>query len=137
MLIGGASAQERLENLRRTAPPNMTVEAARPDFRQMLPLAAASVSMCGYNTALDVLQTGCPAVFVPFDDGDEVEQGLRATAMSKLNRIEVVGSSELTAAQVLRAVKAARAAPPRQALQTMDGAQATVRIVETALSQAR
>jgi len=44
----------------------------------MLYHAAASVSLCGYNTALDILQAGTPAVFVPFDDGSEVEQGLRA-----------------------------------------------------------
>ena len=48
----------------------------------MLYHAAASVSLCGYNTALDVLQSGVPAVLVPFDNGGEVEQSLRAEALA-------------------------------------------------------
>ena len=62
----------------------------------MLPHAAASVSMCGYNTALDLLQSGIPAVLVPFDAGKEVEQSLRAQSLSPLAGIEVEGAATLT-----------------------------------------
>jgi len=75
------------------------VEPPTPDFRMLLTGAAASVSMCGYNTALDVLQAGVPAVLIPFDDGGEVEQGLRADALAALPvRIGVAGGAAKVAA---------------------------------------
>lgn len=129
LLLGGANATERATHM--TVPANVIVEPARPDFRQMLHHAAASVSMCGYNTALDVLQTGCPAVFVPFDAGSEVEQGLRAWALAERPGIAVVRSTDLTADALLRALDqvttGARPAPLREGL---DGATRTVQILE-------
>ena len=76
ILVGGAEKDVRIAQLKSLDTPAV-IEAARPDFRQMLCHATASVSMCGYNTAMDVLQTGVPSVFVPFDAGNEVEQTLR------------------------------------------------------------
>lgn len=72
------------------------VEPARPDFRAMLNRASASVSMCGYNTALDLLQAGTPAVLVPFDAGHEVEQGLRAQTLAALPGFAALPGAELT-----------------------------------------
>jgi predicted glycosyltransferase len=129
ILMGGADAKNRSAALGDTAPPNVTIEPARPDFRQMLHHAAASVSMCGYNTALDILQTGCPAVFIPFDAGNEVEQGLRADALVKLPGISVLRSADLApenlGAAILEVTK-----PPRRAarLTGFNGAQETVTI---------
>ena len=129
ILVGGADAAERGADLARAAPANVTVEPARPDFRQMLHHAAASVSMCGYNTALDVLQTGCPAVFIPFDAGSEVEQGLRADALARLPGIAVLRSADLSPDRLTKALLevtlTARRAP-RQA--GFDGARETVKI---------
>ncbi len=90
ILVGGANAQTKIKKLIPTAPANVQIEAARPDFRQMLNHANVSVSMCGYNTALDILQTGVSAVFVPFDAGGEVEQSLRAKALSEQSNIAVL-----------------------------------------------
>jgi predicted glycosyltransferase len=120
-----------------TAPANVTIEPARPDFRQMLHHAAASVSMCGYNTALDVLQTGCPAVFIPFDAGNEVEQGIRARALGERHGIDVVRDADLTAQTLLDALSRVSALPRPAALHKgLDGAARTVQIVSTLL-QAR
>ncbi len=119
------------------APANVLIEPPSPDFRALLAQATASVSMCGYNTALDVLQTGVPAVFVPFDDGGEVEQGLRAKALAQQDAISVVTQSELTPDTLLRAIHAVRAAPPRAPRSDgMDGALQTVNCVQ-ALLEAR
>lgn len=124
-----------LTRLPLTGPPNMITEPPRPDFRQMLTGAAAAVCMCGYNTALDVLQTGARAVFVPFDEGGEVEQGLRAAKMAGLPGIEVLRSAELTA-QALRGAldKAAQDRPRAPRVQGMDGAQRSVDIAEALLN---
>jgi len=127
LLVGGASALSRIEDLRRHAPAHVIIEAARPDFRQMLYHAAASVSLCGYNTALDILQAGTPAVFVPFDDGGEVEQGLRATALATQYGIAALPRAELTAESLCAALDAVIADPHRPANGTsFDGAACTV-----------
>ena len=111
ILVGGRDASEIASTLTLKALPNLTAEPARPDFRQMLHHVRASVSMCGYNTALDILQTRCPAVFVPFDAGNEVEQGIRAKALSEQPGIEMLTSGDLTPQTLLGAISRACATP--------------------------
>ena len=45
-----------------------------PDLCAELSSAVASVSQCGYNTVLDILRAGIPALVVPFAEGREDEQ---------------------------------------------------------------
>ncbi|MDE4133111.1 glycosyltransferase [Phaeobacter sp. QD34_3] len=128
LLVGGGDAPERIAQFASLGSPAV-IEAARPDFRQMLRHAAASVSMCGYNTALDLLQAGTPAVLVPFDAGKEVEQSLRAGSLAPLNGIEVVKTADLTPEGLSQAVRAAMAAPARATDSfRFDGAARTVEI---------
>ncbi len=128
LLIGGRDPATIAE-LTPLAPANAIVEAARPEFRQMLHHAAASVSMCGYNTALDILQSSVPAVFVPFDSGGEVEQGLRATALGGLDGIETLATKELNARSLMAKIAAAQSSPQRIPQETgFDGAARTVDI---------
>ncbi|WP_299651767.1 glycosyltransferase family protein [uncultured Tateyamaria sp.] len=128
MLVGGDDARRAAWADR--APAHMTVEAPRSDFRTLLTGAAASVSMCGYNTALDVLQTGVPAVLVPFDDGGEVEQTLRAEALQTLPGITVVPQAGLDGVSLTAAVDAVVAGTRRLPRSTgMNGARKTVDIV--------
>ncbi|MFK7877361.1 MAG: glycosyltransferase family protein [Paracoccaceae bacterium] len=79
-LVGGPDPN-RAHLLARRAPPNVFVDTARPDYRDLLQNAAASVSLCGYNTTMDLLQTGVPAVIMPDDEGSETEQRLRSDAL--------------------------------------------------------
>ncbi|MDX2483039.1 MAG: glycosyltransferase [Pseudodonghicola sp.] len=128
LLLGGKDPA-LLADLRAKAPKNAMVEPARPDFRQMLPQAAASVSMCGYNTAMDLLQAGTPAVLIPFDAGKEVEQGLRADSLAALPGITVLRSADLTPAALAGAVDRVRAAGPRHdSTLKFDGAAQSVAI---------
>jgi len=106
MLIGGANPAPEIKRLQKMATgTGLYIEPARPDFRQLLHHAACSVSMCGYNTALDLLQAGTPSVFIPFDDGGEVEQTLRAKSLAKHPSFAVVSSAELTPQTLLDAVQ--------------------------------
>ena len=132
MLVGGPS--ERIAELAQQTPPNVTIEGLRPDFRQLLSGAAASVSLAGYNTALDLLQAGTPSVLIPFDDGNEVEQSIRAKALSKLPAIALCPAMQLSGASLAKAVQAVLDQDPRPPrLQNMDGAEKTVQICETQL----
>lgn len=136
LLVGGGGG-DRVARLRARAGGNVVVEAARPDFRQMLHHAAASVSMCGYNTALDLMQAGTPSVLIPFDDGGEVEQGLRAQGLARLPGFEVLPGAGLDAARlgaaVTRALRARRRGGPGPDL---DGAVRSVAIA-TRMAAAR
>ncbi len=129
LLIGGADAAARIRALALLATGTATIiEPARPDFRAMLPDAAASLSMCGYNTALDLLQAGTPAVLVPFDADGETEQSLRAASLAHLPAIEVIASRHLTAERLANALDTVIAAGPRAASTLrFDGAAETVR----------
>ncbi|TMV07586.1 glycosyltransferase [Ruegeria sediminis] len=139
LLVGGRDAADRIRELERLAGDTpILIEPTRPDFRQMLPLAAASVSMCGYNTALDLLQGGTPAVFIPFDDGKEVEQGLRAQSLAHLSAIEVLASADLTGATLADAVGRVITAGPRPDLAlSFDGAARSVAITESLVGALR
>jgi predicted glycosyltransferase len=130
LLVGGSEATNEITRLQKLAGNTaITIEPTRPDFRQMLPHAGAAVAMCGYNTAMDLLQTGTPAVFIPFDAGGEVEQTLRANRLAASEQFDVVTAASLTPAKLLAALdKVKRQAPPP--MQNFDGARQTVRIVE-------
>jgi predicted glycosyltransferase len=112
LLVGGNDKADRITSLQ-VKGSRAIIEPTRPDFRQMLSLAAASVSMCGYNTALDLLQCGTPSVLIPFDAGTEVEQGLRANSLVPLDGIEVLTNANLTPERLCTAVRRAMAAPRR------------------------
>ena len=129
ILVGGQDAEVRLVDLKERAPPNAILEPTRRDFRAMLRHAAASVSLCGYNTAMDILQTGLPAVVIPFDDGNEVEQGLRASALAHLPRFEQLRMQDVDGPLLQAALDRACADPIRDtAAFRFDGANETVRI---------
>ena len=69
-------------------------------------------------------------MFVPFDDGNEVEQGIRANALARSAGIEVVTSDALTDQTLLAAVTRAIAdGGARQKHTQMFGAETSVEIV--------
>lgn len=138
ILVGGADPTAQIMQLQAQAGnTNMVIEPARPDFRQMLYHAAASVSMCGYNTALDLLQAGTKSLFIPFDEGGEVEQTLRAQSLSKMHGLRMCAASDLTPERLLREVTQLVNAPQNAPLEIhFDGAAETVRIA-TQMAEAR
>lgn len=130
LLVGGGEDRVARFAAQAEAAPNVIVEPVRPDYRQMLCHARASVSMCGYNTAMDLLQTGVPAVIVPFDDGGEVEQSLRAKSLRTAPTIDAIARDELSAERLVKALEqVANAATTRSPDVDLDGAAGTVRIV--------
>lgn len=111
ILIGGSDAQAEVARLKTLAAGSKTIiEPNRPDFRQLLSDAICSVSMCGYNTAIDLLLTGTPGVLIPFDAGGEKEQTLRATSLSERSEYSLLLAKNLTPESLCGAVAHASAA---------------------------
>lgn len=138
LLVGGMDGAERITRLRDRYPGSPAVlEPARPDFRQMLGKAHASVSLCGYNTALDVLGSNVPAVFVPFDEGGETEQRIRAKSLAQQNGIVHLPADDLTPRALCHQIERVVADPPRKPHSfRFDGAVNSVKIA-VALAEAR
>lgn len=91
--------------------------------------SAVSVSQCGYNTAMDLLRAGRPAVVVPFSEGKEDEQGRRARRLAQLGAVSVLDPRSLTPAALTEAVARAAGDRPRSHGLRLDGAERTVEIV--------
>ena len=116
----------------------LRVERFRPDFPQFLAACRVSVSQAGYNTLMEILAVGARAVIVPFAEGNESEQPLRARLLGERGLVQVVDPLELTPQRLAAAIDAAAAmAPPQAGLFNLAGAAASARILHEALQQRR
>ncbi|MCZ6484007.1 MAG: glycosyltransferase, partial [Alphaproteobacteria bacterium] len=68
--------------LEAAAPAGVVIERTRRDFPELLRHAAVSVSQAGYNTMMDILTSGARAVVVPYLNGRQTEQSLRAECLA-------------------------------------------------------
>ena len=76
------------------------VERFRADFSARLSNAALSISQAGYNTTMDILQSGVRAVVVPYEAKGETEQRLRAEILAAKGLLTVVPAAELSPARL-------------------------------------
>jgi predicted glycosyltransferase len=138
VLIGPNMPEASFQAMAARAPPGTLVERARPDFRALLACGRLSISLGGYNTVLEVLAAGIPAVVVPYSGGTETEQTLRARLLAERGALTLVHEAELSPATLAAAVRAALAQgaegrKPRLAGLDTSGADRTVRIVRERL----
>ena len=131
VLVGRGIDDDTVHALRHDAPPHVSVERARPDFRQLLAGAELSVSQAGYNTCVDLLRAGVRAVLVPFEAGRETEQRLRAECLRRSGRAQILPEDALDGPSLAEAVTALLRKPaPPPASVALDGARESVRIAE-------
>lgn len=123
-LVGGDVSPEQTAGLAAEAGPGAVVEPVRPDFKALLAGCRVSISQLGYNTAVDLMQTGARAVVVPFEGRGETEQRTRAGVLARRGLVEVVLEADLSprtlADAVDRAVEKSLSGPPAVSL---DGAE--------------
>jgi predicted glycosyltransferase len=104
-LIAGRNLPEPVfAALAQDLPAGMALDRHLPDFRSRLTGARLSISQAGYNTMLDLLQARIPAVLVPFAQGHETEQSLRAERMQALGVASLVTEAALTPASLAAAI---------------------------------
>lgn len=100
-----------------------------PDLRSLLASASASVSQCGYNTALDLLDAKVPALVVPFAEGREDEQLRRARRLARLGAVRMLDPAEMDGPGLVAALAGLRRFRPRTVALDTGGATATVAIL--------
>jgi predicted glycosyltransferase len=110
-------------------PDGVTLEHYRRDFPALLRRCRLSVSQGGYNTTLDILAAGAPAVVVPFAGYDETEQSLRIERLAALGVVEAVSEAELSGATLADAIERATRRLPRRVAIDLGGGERTARLV--------
>jgi predicted glycosyltransferase len=130
-ILAGPNLPEAVfDRFRAMAPSGVVVERARPDFTTLLARCRLSISQAGYNTVMELLAAGPPAVVVPFAAGQEREQTLRAELLARRGLLTVVEEAGLDGERLARAIaRALEPAPNAGASLTLklDGADTTAR----------
>jgi predicted glycosyltransferase len=114
----------------------LDVRRSVPDLRAEFQTAAASVSQCGYNTALDVLRTGVPSLMVPFAAGREDEQTRRAQRLGTLGAVRVLPAERADGATLAREISELVRFRPAPVQLDLRGAQKTALFVASKLARA-
>jgi predicted glycosyltransferase len=130
VLVGPGVPESRYRELAAHAEPGLVVERNRPDFPALLARARVSVSQAGYNTAMDVLRSGAPALMVPFAGRRETEQRMRTERLARLGAIDLLDERDLSPAALAAAIDRAAERGDGNALAfDMDGAAASAALI--------
>jgi predicted glycosyltransferase len=129
LLAGPNLPDAEFEALANNLPEGVLLERYRPNFLQVLRRCRVSVSQAGYNTILDILAAGTPAVVVPFATERETEQTLRAEKFAAAGVLEIVRETELSPHQLCRALDRAIDRGPGSIAITMGGAKRTAETI--------
>jgi predicted glycosyltransferase len=92
--------------------PWIEVAGFTPDLGGEMRTAALSISMAGYNTCMDILTTGIPAIVHPFTGNDNREQTLRARKLEAAGLVRLISDEELTPEKLARMIAAMLDQPP-------------------------
>ena len=141
LLAGPNLDQREFDELQLMQNACLQVERNRPDFIELLANCSVSVSQFGYNTAIDLLIAGCPAVVVPYAEDGETEQTQRARCFAELDLVVPIEEAELTSKSLNKAIILARDAADRKKQRSLsidlDGAGTSVSLVEDLLRHRR
>jgi predicted glycosyltransferase len=129
-LAGPNLPEAEFAELAASAGDRTIVERFRPDFVSRLGVAALSISQAGYNTTMDILSAGVPAVVIPYETAGETEQRLRAEVLAAKGLLTIVAAAELSPERLADAAAAAlsRSAAPAVHVD-LSGAANTARLV--------
>jgi predicted glycosyltransferase len=117
-------------------PPNVDIFTFRPDFPALLASAGLSISQAGYNTVCDILQANCRSVLVPFAEGGETEQTMRASRLQTLGLAQVLPEHSLSPKTLMIMItQALQDERPVEHRLDLHGAQRTAEILKKKLEQ--
>jgi predicted glycosyltransferase len=118
-----------------TADGGIVLERFRSDFQALLQRCRLSVSQAGYNTVMELLAAGSRAVVVPFAEGGETEQPVRARLLAERGLLTVVEPDGLTAQSLAAGIDAADRAPRPVVSFDMSGIDGTASAVLEAIAR--
>lgn len=101
---------------------DVTLLRSVPDLAGRMRGAAVSLSQCGYNTAMDIVAAGVPALVVPYAEGREDEQTNRARRMADLGLLRMLEPAHFDAATLAAELARTLGFVPRPNGLDLDGA---------------
>src|SRR5439155_26467629 len=107
-----------------------------PDLTTELACTSASVSQCGYNTALEIVHARVPALVVPFSEAGKDEQWVRARRLERFGAVRVLEPERLDGPTLAAEVRALLGFRPSPVALDLGGARRTVAILDEMLDLA-
>ncbi len=133
-----AGAIRDLKNLARSSGTDgIIIERVRTDFVPLLRACAVSVSQGGYNTMMEIVQTGARAVVVPFAGGSESEQTLRARSFAERGLLDILHEDSLEPFSLAAAIDRSASSKHAKVPIELDGASRTAGLVAKWVSELR
>jgi len=131
LIAGPNLPAQAYQGLAQNLPPGVVLERFRRDFWEVLRRCHLSLSQAGYNTILDLLQAGRPALVVPFAGGGENEQALRARLLAERAVLQVFPETSLDRPSLLAAAldRTAALPPARVPALALDGARRSAMMI--------
>jgi predicted glycosyltransferase len=105
-----------------------------PDMVAEMRTARASLSQCGYNTALDLVVSGVPALVVPYETATENEQSQRAERLAAMGAMLLLSANTLRPDTLATAIERLLCFNPRPAVLALDGAERSSRLISELLA---
>jgi predicted glycosyltransferase len=99
--------------------------------------AAASVSQAGYNTCLDIVRAGVPALVVPVAKDNEGEQYKRALRLQHLGAVRVLREKDLSPARLAAQIRELMKFKVTTPKLDLNGAQTSARMIESMITSTR
>jgi predicted glycosyltransferase len=129
LIAGPFCAEAEWRALEATVHDGLELVRTVPDLGAELRRAAASVSQCGYNTALEIVAAGIPALVVPYATPEEDEQRRRARRLARLGALRVLDPDRLDPTTLAAAIEATLDFEPADPAIDLDGADRTTEML--------
>ena len=137
-VIGGPFlAEPAWRRVRAEARRHEGIELVRtvPDLEALLRSARASISQCGYNTAIEVVSARVPALVVPFATPEEDEQTARARRLAALGAVRMLDPERLDPDLLAAEVRRLLDFRPRSAGLDLGGAERTTGLLSELVAE--
>jgi predicted glycosyltransferase len=115
--------------------PGISMIRSVPDLGAELRNASASISQCGYNTAMDILRTRVPALVVPFSGDKQDEQMNRARRLERLGALRILKSERLGAKTLAAEIETLLHFQPSAIKLDMNGVKNTAQVLNELVQQ--
>jgi predicted glycosyltransferase len=126
---GPYMAENDFANLKSQSSQSIRVEEFSADFISYLAAADLSISMAGYNTSMNILAAGTPALVWPFSQNRE--QQMRANRLAELGALKVLSDPDLSPERLAKIIDQVLSQKSRAAIDVnLNGAANTARWLE-------
>ena len=107
----------------------LNVEHHVPDLHEEIRRSAVTISQCGYNTTMDILRAGTPAIVVPYAANGEDEQTRRAERLERAGVLRVLPADGCDGSSLADSVLDLVGTTPASVQLDLDGRERTATII--------